>query len=573
MVVSRIIVDSVVGSSKKIAKEERCYDRRNGRVIIITNLLMADGFQKGQKDRLDPLPFSREVILRTEKLMIHTVIIFTVCFSIHFIIPYNPNCVARMEHSTATESRKILSDEPKLSSAALCVTLQHLTKSFRPEFTHQCVEKETFRGHQPLQSALMEAQQQFPTDTEHCVLHQSHLHHDHASSELEVKVQLAPSCRTSQVLINSQPMKRKATNDPTPEDKSQSKKQKLNESGEAPTTISSQNQIAPTVTPNVSLFASTEVAPLSKLEIQESITKALPEIGDAECDKDYLKAPIGTALKEYSVQEKQFVCCLADGTEKKVSEYHQQVQKLALWFIENADDVDVADDQSGSWKVLYLFQKLPEGYALVGYITLFHFSSPFHKPEPGIIVRICQALVLPPFQGQGHGQRMMQCVYDVVHEKYTGAYDSDQNIVRVNVEDPAPGFVAMRNKADMKLLADHPEWWPSSRTNLDIVDEAFFSSIPEAEAVQLSARAKITPHQIHIVNELLKLQALQSFDSSKEREELERRYRLLVKRRLNKDYGEEMGAYSTKDQKKEFLAKLFDEQFAHYETLLGRSKK
>jgi histone acetyltransferase 1 len=51
-------------------------------------------------------------------------------------------------------------------------------------------------------------------------------------------------------------------------------------------------------------------------------------------------------------------------------------------------------------------------------MTLFHFMAPFHKPNPGIIVRICQALVFPPYQGQGHGKRMMQILYDILHGKF-----------------------------------------------------------------------------------------------------------------------------------------------------------
>mmetsp|Transcript_8554 Transcript_8554/g.20607 ORF Transcript_8554/g.20607 Transcript_8554/m.20607 type:complete len:182 (+) Transcript_8554:171-716(+) len=179
---------------------------------------------------------------------------------------------------------------------------------------------------------------------------------------------------------------------------------------------------------------------------------------------------------------------------------------------------------------------------------------------------------------------MMQCIYDAVHKRIEGAYSSeDQEIVQINVEDPAPGFVALRNKIDWKLLKDHPEYWPGTHKKVGIVDEAFFASISEAEAIQVGANAKITPHQIHIVNELQKLEALHSAadadnnddngtTSVVSKEELERRYRLLVKRRLNRDNREDLSSFATKDAKKAYLAKLFDEQLTLYNKLLKGSK-
>eukprot|EP00980_Cylindrotheca_fusiformis_P016774 scaffold5048_cov121-Cylindrotheca_fusiformis.AAC.25 len=485
---------------------------------------------------------------------------------------------------THSEARKILSDDPQLSSAALCITLHHLTQSFRPEFTHQCVETETFRGHQPLESALLEAQSTLPpTDgDDEFLLHGSHLHHDEAINELEIQVQLAPSCRRCQVHINSRPKKRKKSI--AEKNESQSKKIKLTQESSTVTTTESQEAAtgASVVTPNEKLPASTiahaipssSSGVMSTKEIQESISIALPQIVDDPCNEDYVKAPIGSVLEEYAVQGDQFVLCLADGTTKGVSEYHQQVQRIALWFIENADDVDISDTSAGGfWKVLYLFQKHQKGYALVGYVTLYHFNAPFHRPKPGIIARVCQALVLPSFQRQGHGKRMMRCIYDRI-----GNNDDDHSnqIVQINVEDPAPGFVAMRNKVDLEWLQDHPDWWPQQQQNQNMEDEAFFHSIPEAELVPISARAKITPHQIQIVHELVKLKALQSYESTATtttigKEELERRYRILVKRRLNKDHREEMCAFSTKEEKKEYLARHFEDQLVLYKTILGKS--
>lgn len=464
---------------------------------------------------------------------------------------------------------KILSDEPKLSSAALCTTLKHLNKTFRPEFTHQCVQEETFRGHQPLTSVLAQAKttESVSTETGASVLHKSHLHHEQATSELEIRVDLAPSCRTCRLHITSTPCpKRKANDDETKG--GDEKRQKVNRDSSKVTifNVDANNH-------DVS-----KVEPMSRAEIQNSIAKALPDIVEKECESDVLSSPIGRVLREYTIHgEKTFCLSLANGSDPGTCEYHQKVQKLALWFIENADDVDVSKDDSGYWKVLYLFLRLPDKkYALVGYCTLFHFNSPFHKPLPGTIVRICQVLVLPLFQGQGHGKRMMDCVYDAIHNKIEGAYSNsdDQEVVQINVEDPAPGFVALRNKVDWNFLKDHSEFW-SGTTPHKLEDEAFFASIPEAQAIRVASRAKITPHQVHIVHELQTLEALTSANDTKSvsQEELERRYRLLVKRRLNRENREYLSSFATKDAKKAYLAKLFEEQLALYNKLLKGGKR
>mmetsp|Transcript_8551 Transcript_8551/g.20600 ORF Transcript_8551/g.20600 Transcript_8551/m.20600 type:complete len:136 (+) Transcript_8551:171-578(+) len=65
---------------------------------------------------------------------------------------------------------------------------------------------------------------------------------------------------------------------------------------------------------------------------------------------------------------------------------------------------------------------------------------------------------------------MMQCIYDAVHKRIEGAYSSeDQEVVQINVEDPAPGFVALRNKVDWKLLKEHPEYWSGAHKRWTIL--------------------------------------------------------------------------------------------------------
>ena len=357
----------------------------------------------------------------------------------------------------------------------------------------------------------------------------------------------------------------------------------------------------------------------------------------------------------------------------------------------------MADDREGYWNVLYLFHKAgPNRYALAGYMTLFYFDSPFRKPRPGTIVRVCQVLILPPYQRQGHGRKMLHCVHDltvmsVAKKPMAGGKPPrspvpgvPSDVVEINVEDPAPSFVALRNRVDYErflrihgLVDDHDgsnntnsenndvfstpklnssakkkqmppsggsknnrfqRWFdeedvpavvarfsgavtPRLKNNGDncsVLDERFFTPLSDDKASVAASRAKITVGQIHIVYELYKLMRLRqqlegrrtnaaaaaaaaaggsssgrrssarkrsnnnksngddgsnnSNSDSSLRDELEKRYRLMVKKRLNKTHREEMGIYrGNKQQMQAHLAKLYDETVRGYDAILLRS--
>ena len=121
-------------------------------------------------------------------------------------------------------------------------------------------------------------------------------------------------------------------------------------------------------------------------------------------------------------------------------------------FLKNTD--------GGTWKVLYLFhqhelncqsEKREARYSLAGYITLFSFYSPFRKPQPGLVMRICQALILPPYQRDGHGRKMLHTIYDLAHQIFDTKEKGQEPIREINVEDPAPAFTALRNSVDFQL--------------------------------------------------------------------------------------------------------------------------
>ena len=102
---------------------------------------------------------------------------------------------------------------------------------------------------------------------------------------------------------------------------------------------------------------------------------------------------------------------------------------------------------------------------LAGYLTLYAFNNPLK----GKSVRICQVLVLPPFQRQGHGQRLLRQAYriarerDVVYEvskpHFRKIFEREwlllmSHFPQVTVEDPAEGFTMLRNVSDVQDLAE-----------------------------------------------------------------------------------------------------------------------
>ncbi|VEU41359.1 unnamed protein product [Pseudo-nitzschia multistriata] len=528
---------------------------------------------------------------------------------------------------------KALTDNPVFSSAALCVVLNHLGQSFRPEYTHQLVEGECWRGYRPIASVLRAANSSYEksvtngkeqqsslsssttaTTPDQSILHKSHGNHSSAASELEITVEIAPSCQTCCVEIKRAESKRDNQNC---DDEPATKRLK--------TALDSVSRSEGNTSSPENITSLSCQAPMTDSEIIGALSKALPRIISANADvkKSFLSKPIGDIVEEYSIPATtqsenspsasavEFVLTVADGKLPEVTEYQDSVQKLSLFYIENADTVDVGKDGDGGfWKILYLFRKhtLPafdnksgceDGdakektkkyqfqYSLVGYVTLFHFNALFHKPEPGWILRICQALVLPPFQGQGHGKRLMQAVYSMAHcTNNTENAKSSHNIVQVNVEDPAPAFIALRNSMDWNLVREHhQEWnWPQKGSlreeNSKMVAPAdelvlFFSAMTEKEAMEVSTKARITPKQIHLTNELLKLQAVRNFldeetVSSGDKEAIERYFRLMVKRRLNKDHRDELLELPSKDDQKARLAALFAEEVKGYERILTK---
>eukprot|EP00978_Attheya_sp_CCMP212_P009140 scaffold21537_cov43-Attheya_sp.AAC.2 len=199
---------------------------------------------------------------------------------------------------------------------------------------------------------------------------------------------------------------------------------------------------------------------------------------------------------------------------------------------------------------------------------------------------------------------MFQAVYDIASGTYESKLRSlDQikksngmqdEIVEINVEDPAPAFVCLRDRIDFELLKKSLQTetplLPSCYSGTDVMHQSFFTPLSETDTVEIGAKGRITPRQVQIAFELLQLDALeQEMDQrgkgdtqdkascasslQKTRKTLEKRYRLMVKKRLLKTHREELGGYSDNKEKQAKLNELYEETFERYITLLGRNKK
>ena len=238
----------------------------------------------------------------------------------------------KTEEVVVEEEEEENDDDPRLSSAALCMSFffGNDTTVYGPEFTHQCYEGEKIAGYQPFPEEI-EAKQALilgKDGQEQEEPHASFKHHESATEYLKITAHIAPSCAKTQVsmefckkTIGAAPNTNKE-NDTRNDDEQVSKRRRLEDGKTKPDNPSA---------------IDSKMAP-----ILEALGKMLPEITtDQNIDirEDYIKEPMGVKLMEYSRNGQHFVITLCQGKDKGVSDYHNQVQKLALPYIEAADPI------------------------------------------------------------------------------------------------------------------------------------------------------------------------------------------------------------------------------------------
>ncbi|KAG9415855.1 histone acetyltransferase 1 [Aphanomyces cochlioides] len=269
--------------------------------------------------------------------------------------------------------------------------------------------------------------------------------------------------------------------------------------------------------------------------------------------RDAPSKPAGTLVDSYTkddVEVSTYFTILSEDPQGKA--YLEKMQKLSLWFIEGADDIDVDDPR---WSLYVIFDVSQGRYLPMGYITIFTFNTPL-KQGMSQNVRICQALILPQYHRQGHGERLVE---HIMHQAR-----SMSNVYEVTVEDPVPGFSMLRDVVDVKTCLSH----------------GFFNVAPtEATSTAGHGTQTLTADDISSVKKALKLTKLQvqrCYEALKLRfidrsnEEEYKAFRLEVKRRLHNLYAEDLDAMGSADRRKALLATLYSSLEGEYDRILKR---
>ncbi|MEQ2221444.1 histone acetyltransferase 1 [Ilyodon furcidens] len=221
--------------------------------------------------------------------------------------------------------------------------------------------------------------------------------------------------------------------------------------------------------------------------------------------------PFGTMLHSYTVhneeaEELTYQIHKADIRCPGFLEYHKRLQTFLMWFIETASFLDVDDDR---WDFFLVFEKYNKDgetlYAAVGYMTVYNYYVYPDKTRP----RVSQMLILPPFQGEGHGAQLLEAV----HRFYCGL----PKVQDITAEDPSENYVKLRDYVLTKLCQNLPSF-DADKLHLG------FSADMIKEAQE---KLKINKKHARRVYEILRLRATDMSD-----EEKAKAYRLEVKKRL-----------------------------------------
>lgn len=137
----------------------------------------------------------------------------------------------------------------------------------------------------------------------------------------------------------------------------------------------------------------------------------------------------------------------ADALGKKLL---RRVQVLALLYIEAASYIDLADP---AWSFYAVYKRAPKP-VFVGFCTCYQYwrfsTAPAHDsappfPDASFRARLSQVVVLPPFQGAGHGRELYRTLAGP-----DGVWTRDPRCVQITVEDPTEQFDQLRDRCDLE---------------------------------------------------------------------------------------------------------------------------
>ncbi len=179
-----------------------------------------------------------------------------------------------------------------------------------------------------------------------------------------------------------------------------------------------------------------------------------------------------------------------------------------------------------------------------------------HRPVKRTRLRICQALILPHKQKQGLGRELLLAAYRLASER--------SHVTEITVEDPCPGFQALRDQVDFELFAQKllPTAATSGMKEETIVKELKITKAQAAfllEMQQFLALLRNEPPRCALTDRDALLDHLDETPCFKT-------FRLSIKR-LFVQRDKELMAMSKEDRQQE-LQELFNERLQRYLAML-----
>ncbi|XP_044945874.1 probable histone acetyltransferase type B catalytic subunit isoform X2 [Hordeum vulgare subsp. vulgare] len=125
---------------------------------------------------------------------------------------------------------------------------------------------------------------------------------------------------------------------------------------------------------------------------------------------------------------------------------YSRLVSLVLLLVEGSTPVDITEH---GWEMLVVVKKAElepsdSKFQLLGFAAVHHF---YHYPE-STRLRISQILVLPSYQGEGHGRRLLEAINSIAES---------ENMYDLTIEDPSDYLQYVRSSMDcLRLLTFEP---------------------------------------------------------------------------------------------------------------------
>ncbi|KAL9651212.1 hypothetical protein ABK040_008283 [Willaertia magna] len=267
-------------------------------------------------------------------------------------------------------------------------------------------------------------------------------------------------------------------------------------------------------------------------------------------------------------------------TMQQIGGFHKPLQFLSLFFIEGTSYIDEHDE---NWEFFLIFEKVKDevtheiDYIISGYASIYPFY--FLKKEgeelfDGRRLRISQVLILPPFQKQGHGRKLLHAIYRYACKGYkenisvVGYNALDENktyepreCYEITIENPSEELHTLRTKVDIEICT--PLFKGATRSINDTTGE---KETYEQFRKRVKPLTKLSDTQLRTCFEVLWLKHLN--ENVKTTKEERNEYKLFVKKRLFHQC--DLSVIENVKERKEKLEELYNEQIEEYRMYLNK---